>query len=182
MIFKKQNTTTENDFKKLLKFWYNNEDKIITVKKSQYSQFPITVHQLDITNEIENFNLSFSFPKKEYAVCYLQYTDILYGDQEGDKNFHIHTPNWNYVQYYNDNFDGGEIEFENGLIHKPKKGDCLLFTGDEGHKVLNHKNFYHETIAVDGKEVLLNRRWVVVGHIKNEELFHKLYKSKKNLI
>jgi hypothetical protein len=52
------------------------------------------------------------------------------------EEYHGHINHHNYVMFLNDDFDGGELEFENGLKIKPKKGSLAYFNNDERHRVL----------------------------------------------
>ena len=49
--------------------------------------------------------------------------------------YHGHENHHNYLLFLNDDFDGGELEFENGLTIKPKSGGLVYFNNNERHKV-----------------------------------------------
>ena len=51
--------------------------------------------------------------------------------------FHGHKDIYNYVIFLNENFQGGELEFETGVIVKPTKGTLVYFNNNERHKVHN---------------------------------------------
>lgn len=51
--------------------------------------------------------------------------------------FHGHNDIHNYVIFLNDDFEGGELEFEEGLLIKPKKGSVVYFCNNERHRVKN---------------------------------------------
>lgn len=57
-------------------------------------------------------------------------TDLTYGKLHDGYNL------WTMVAYFNDNFEGGEIEFpEHGLKVTPEKGMIVMFPGSELHVV-----------------------------------------------
>jgi hypothetical protein len=51
-------------------------------------------------------------------------------------NFHDHIDPWSFIIFLNENFIGGEVVFKKKEF-KPKKGDMIYFSGEEGHKVNN---------------------------------------------
>ena len=51
--------------------------------------------------------------------------------------FHSHNDIHNYVIFLNDDYQGGELEFEHGVSIKPKKGSIVYFCNNERHRVKN---------------------------------------------
>lgn len=51
------------------------------------------------------------------------------------EDFHGHENIHNYIIFLNDDFSGGELEFENGSIIKPKRGSLVYFNNNERHRV-----------------------------------------------
>ena len=51
-------------------------------------------------------------------------------------DFHGHVNLHNYILFLNDGFTGGELEFENGMTIKPKRGSLVYFNNNERHRVL----------------------------------------------
>lgn len=51
------------------------------------------------------------------------------------EDFHGHENIHNYIVFLNDDFSGGELEFENGSIIKPKRGSLVYFNNNERHRV-----------------------------------------------
>ena len=94
-----------------------------------------------------------------------------------DNHHHFHKNNWTYVLYLNDNFDGGEIEFKNGDRIKPERGDMIGFDETEAHRVIRPYNFKPQTFTHNGMEYTLNRRFSLVGFMK-ENIFGKDIKNK----
>mgnify|MGYP000397200609 CR=1 FL=1 len=67
------------------------------------------------------------FSKVNFEKIRLQKYDSSFNqitDYHGHKNHH------NYILFLNDDFKGGELEFENGLVVKPKRGNHLVY--DQG--------------------------------------------------
>jgi hypothetical protein len=164
MICVFENTIDDTSIIKLLEYWYNNEDKSINTLK----KFNINLTVIEIQDILYTFDIKKTFPTELYAKCYLQYVDESYGKTYNDNKYHTHNPLWSYVQYLNDNYDGGELHFESGLKYKPKKGDMVCFTGDEPHKLTQPYNFKKEYIQTETHNILLNRRWAVAGMMLNK--------------
>ena len=173
-----ENTIEDSSIKKLLEYWYEQKEKMVDIqlKYGTYSLFT-----LEIQNILDSFNIKKRFPISEYSVCYLQYIDDRYGESNNDNKFHHHFPIWTYVQYLNDNYDGGEIHFENGFKYKPKKGDMVCFTGDELHKATKPYNFKSEYITTKYGDILLDKRWAVAGMMGESDFFYKNILEKKIL-
>lgn len=68
-------------------------------------------------------------------------------------NFHIHRLPWSFVIFLNQNFEGGELVFENNT-YSPKTGDMVYFSGDEPHKVNN----------------CIGNRYTLVGFLNNNPM------------
>jgi len=51
--------------------------------------------------------------------------------------FHGHFDIHNYLIFLNDDFEGGELEFDCGVLIKPKKGSIVYFNNNEHHRVRN---------------------------------------------
>ena len=74
---------------------------------------------------------------------------------------HTHTPPYSYVIFLNDNFEGGELIFENIRI-KPKKGQMVYFSREEKHYVDN---------------VICGNRYTLVSFTKDGSIDLKRLKS-----
>ena len=62
---------------------------------------------------------------QKYNNTFEQVTDF-----HGHENFH------NYILFLNNDFEGGELEFKNGVTVIPKKGSLVYFNNNEQHRVL----------------------------------------------
>lgn len=70
--------------------------------------------------------------------------------------FHAHNDIHNYVMFLNDNFEGGELEFECGILIKPKKGSIVYFNNNERHRVLNCKGTRYTLVLSGNKSIDLH--------------------------
>lgn len=103
----------------------------------------------------------------EFIKCYFKKFRIQCVDEniQQIKIPHSHINGYSFVIFLNDNFEGGELIFDN-LIVKPKMGTMVYFTGNEQHRVEN----------------CVGKRWTLVGFLHNN-LFTNLQNSTyKNLI
>lgn len=72
------------------------------------------------------------------------------------EEFHSHENYFNYILFLNDDFEGGELEFENGIIVKPKKGALVYFNNNERHRVLPCKGDRYVFTLLGDYEANLN--------------------------
>jgi len=79
--------------------------------------------------------------------------------------FHGHYTLHSYVIYLNEEYEGGELEFENGLSVKPKTGSLVYFNNNEKHRVKN----------------CIGDRYVFVA-LGDSELDVKYYQRKKTVL
>jgi len=179
MICVFENTIDDVSIRKLLEYWYNHESKSVSILK-KYNSYSLNI--IEIQDILSTFNIKKTFPIELYSVCYLQYIDESYGKTNHDNKYHNHNPLWTYVQYLNDNYDGGEIHFESGFKYKPKKGDMVCFTGDEPHKATQPYNFKKEYIQTETHNILLNRRWAVAGMMLNHNDYFQNNILPKNIL
>ena len=89
--------------------------------------------------------------KKEYctSIRLHRYDESINQLQE----FHGHNDIHNYVIFLNDDFEGGELEFECGILIKPKKGSIVYFNNNERHRVLNCKGTRYSLILSGNKQI-----------------------------
>lgn len=172
MITILENSLTDNDIKKLFSLWFENQKSIIEYNK-KIAQLDILVLKpfLDI------LNLNFMYPLKEYSQIQMQCQNESWGSNDYENSFHTHHEYANlvYVQYLNDNFDGGKLIFETGEEYKPKKGDTVIFPSTLGHYVETPRNFKEIYFNYsDNDSVLLNKRWVVAGFVNSKNSLEKI--------
>ena len=89
-----------------------------------------------------------------FKNCNFKYLRLQFTDETIIQStvFHKHLNPYSFVIYLNDEFSGGELEFENGEVVFPKKGTLVYFTQNEGHRVKN----------------CIGRRWCLVGFLNND--------------
>jgi hypothetical protein len=90
----------------------------------------IKKHKLDIS-----FLHHGTFHNGNFEKIRIQY----YHESLGNvKEHHGHENVHNYVIFLNDDFTGGELQFENGITIKPSTGSLVYFNNNERHRVLPH--------------------------------------------
>jgi len=70
--------------------------------------------------------------------------------------YHGHENHHNYILFLNDDFIGGELEFENGLVINPKRGALVYFNNHERHRVLPCKGDRYVFTLLGNYPVKLN--------------------------
>ena len=129
MIVYQDNFLTKQEIGHLLGLWDDS--------KSVFTQPIISFYAIDLMNK-DNIDLDLTpihnntFQRKLIHKMRLQkynetFTQI--------KHFHEHQNLNNYIMFLNDDFKGGELEFENGLIITPKVGSLVYFNNNERHRV-----------------------------------------------
>jgi hypothetical protein len=117
----------EDEIKYLTGLWDNS--------KVEFSNTAIHFYYIDFVKHSININPihKSKFSNIEFEQIRLQKYDDSFTQvttYHGHRNYH------NYILFLNDNFDGGELEFQNGLTIKPKKGGMVYFNNNEMHRVL----------------------------------------------
>lgn len=101
----------------------------------EFSPYAINFHFIDfIKNNIDTSPIkSGIFPNTKFEKIRLQKYDSSLTQVE---TYHGHSNLYNYIFFLNDNFQGGELEFEMGITIRPKKGSLVHFNNNELHRVL----------------------------------------------
>ena len=168
-----ENSLTDDDILHLFNLWISNKNKIIKNDRN-HAQLDILL----LMPFFNSLNLNYIHPIKNYTQLQLQCQDESWGKNDYENSFHTHEDYADlvYVQYLNDNYEGGRLIFETGEIYTPKKGDTVIFPGTLGHYVETPTNFTNKYFTIDSdNKILLNKRWVVAGFIKPQKL--KIEKS-----
>ncbi len=157
-----KNSLTDNDIIKLFNLWVSHSDSIIENNRS-HAQLDILL-LMPFINEL---NLNYMHESSNYMQLQMQCQDESWGKNEYENSFHTHEySDLVYVQYLNDNYDGGRIIFETGEKIKPKKGDTIIFPGSLKHYVETPTNFKEQFIEIDSNiKFNLNKRWVVAAFL-----------------
>ena len=102
---------------------------------------------------IDNYN-RFSFFKKikyqNYDRLRIQLVD---NSIEMVLQPHTHVTPYSFIIFLNEDFDGGDVIFDNVRV-KPKKGQMIYFSGDQGHFVEN---------------ILSGNRYTLIGFLKDNQ-------------
>jgi len=126
MILIEENFLSENDIEFILTQWNNYT--------TQVSNYPVHFHLLDFNkNKINLSSVRDGFFTNKFEKIRLQRYDENLNQVE---SYHGHKNAHNYVLFLNDGFQGGELEFENGVSVKPKKSTLVYFNNNERHRVL----------------------------------------------
>jgi hypothetical protein len=163
MITVKHNVLSDREVNKLLTLWYDTKPNHIITDGYKYN-----IEAVEILDYIDKLKLSYSFPKEHYRDFILQTIDETHSKAPNHDKYHRHENEWTYVMYLNDNYQGGEIEFTNGTIIKPQVGDVIYFSPEEGHRVKPPYNFTEQYFKYNGKSILMNKRWSLVGFMNSD--------------
>jgi len=129
MIHLINNIITDLECNELISYYKLNENKIIKNENDNVYHF----YGTNIIDEIDMFMFTKRFFKK------LNIVDRLRIQHLNDTINYVETPHGHYLPFsliifLNDEFDGGELIFDN-IIITPKKKQIVYFTGDELHYV-----------------------------------------------
>lgn len=129
MIIYEDNFLNEYEVNYLLGLW--DDDSSYFAKKI------ITFYGIDLKNIHTELDLSpihnNVFQRRFVHKMRLQKYNESFTQVE---EFHGHENIHNYIIFLNDDFKGGELEFSNGLLIKPKRGSLVYFNNNESHRVL----------------------------------------------
>jgi len=163
MIVTKHNILSDTEIEKLLTLWFDTDKNHIITDGYKYH-----IEALEILDYLEELKLNYSFAKEHYRDLILQTIDETHSQAPNHNKFHRHENEWTYVMYLNDNYDGGEIEFINGTVIKPKTGDVIYFSPEEGHRIHPPSNFTEQYFNYNGSDILMNKRWSLVGFMNSD--------------
>jgi hypothetical protein len=124
------------------------------IDKSYYNQSKIyNCYRINIMDAVNKIGTKFD--KCEFEIFRIQ---MINNDIDQSNKFHTHpnTP-YSFIIFLNDNFTGGEVEFENNQKITPTEGTMIYFTSHEAHRVLNCSN----------------DRYTLIGFLKND-MFNKV--------
>ena len=170
-----KNILSDVDIDTIFKFWFDNKQYQVV-----HDDFRYNAIVLNLMGRMKDLNIEYKFDDSLYEdslILSLEELNTNKGMTHYDNHHHFHKNNWTYVLYLNDNFDGGEIEFKNGDRIKPERGDMIGFDETEAHRVIRPYNFKPQTFTHNGIEHTLNRRFSLVGFMK-ENIFGKDIKNK----
>ena len=124
MILFQDNFLNDTEIKFILDKW--NE----SIKT--FSNYAVHFYSVNLLEEDLSKIHHGNFSKVKFDKIRLQKYDETFTQTE---EYHGHENIHNYIIFLNDGFEGGELEFENGLIVKPKKGGLIYFNNNERHRV-----------------------------------------------
>lgn len=128
MILYQDNFLNQSEINHLLGLWDNNKPVHPIMK------YNLTFYYLNfMTNDLDLTPIKDGiFERRKFHKMRLQKYNESINQTE---YFHGHLTTHNYIIYLNEEFKGGELEFENGLLVKPKTGSLVYFNNNEKHRV-----------------------------------------------
>ena len=132
------------DIDQILSMWEDDSIKYSNIGAYFYFN-DLNLRKDKITAKNNFFNT-----QKFEALRLQRYDDSI----EQNPVFHNHYNPYNFIIYLNEGFEGGLLEFTNGIVIKPIKGMLVYFNENEMHRITEHKGL----------------RWVLVGSSKNDFL------------
>ena len=142
LIFEK--FLNEEDIDQILSMWEGGDMKYSNIGAYFYFN-DLNLRKDEITAKNNFFGL-----KKFEALRLQRYDDTI----EQNPIFHNHYNPYNFIIYLNEEFEGGLLEFTNGITVKPIKGMLVYFNENEMHRITEHKGL----------------RWALVGSSKQDFL------------
>lgn len=145
----------KSECEKLIQFYENNKDRVVSINSDM-------VYHFDGITLIDNLN-DFSFFKKiKLNPLFIDRVRVQHVNEQTNfiEEYHTDKEPFTFIVFLNNNFDGGELTYENILV-KPKIGQLIYSTGDEPHYV---------------KKVTKGDRYTLVCFLKQNLEFGKLKK------
>jgi hypothetical protein len=142
-----QNAITDSEIKEFIDYYDSNLDKVIT-PENEYSIYIYKYKGMSIIDNMNDFSFLRRIRYKNYDRLRIQEVD---NTIDMVLNPHTHTPPFAYSIFLNDNYEGGEFIMDN-ITFKPKIGQMVYFSREEGHYVNN---------------VISGRRLTLVGFTKD---------------
>ena len=128
MILYDSNFLNDSEIEYVMSFW--NENRVYEFRKEIIYFDGIELSKGYDFKSIKNGIIN---PSKFNSIRIQRYNEHI----EQITKFHSHNDIHNYIIFLNDNFEGGELEFEDGILIKPKKGSIIYFCNNERHRVKN---------------------------------------------
>lgn len=130
MIVYQDNYLNESEIDHLLSLWDNDRP---AYPRMQYNLNFFFLDLIACNSDLTPIKDGI-FKKEKFSDMRLQKYDESIIQTE---YFHGHYTIHNYIMYLNEDYEGGELEFENGLFIKPQKGSLVYFNNNEKHRVKN---------------------------------------------
>lgn len=152
MIKIEDNIINNSECDELISWYETNQNMSVKYTSNDVYRF----EGIDILDKIPMF----SFTKRYLNNVDIDRIRLQHVNYEIDviEEFHSHVTPYSFVIFLNDNFEGGELIFDNILIN-PKKSRMIYFTGEEKHYV---------------KKVKSGSRYTLVCFLKSKPIFEKV--------
>ena len=132
MISVYKNFLTDSESHELITHYNSNLNNEMITKNKIYSFRGVDIPEKNYYNYKISKKLNLINPQ----ILRIQLID---SSIQTNEYMHSHRMPWSYVIFLNDNFDGGNLIFENIEI-KPEKNKLIVFSGNLKHRVDNVKN------------------------------------------
>lgn len=129
MITSIKNFLTPSQCEYFMKLYEDNLNDSFLIKDKFYSFFAINLIKLNIPFEDIEPRLKGSYYEDRLRV------QSIPTNFEVNENYHIHINYSSFSIFLNDDYEGGELEFENGDIYKPEQGLLVKFHQNDAHRV-----------------------------------------------
>lgn len=149
MIQIQHNFSTNSESIEMIKYFKSNTElvKLFNIEGDSYY-----CKSLSIINNINKFSLFKRFNINQSDFGRRLNIQLINKDLQVLEKHHTHIAPYSFVIFLNDDFEGGELVFDNIYI-KPIKNTIVYFTGDLGHHV---------------KPVIKGDRYTLVGFTYSE--------------
>lgn len=127
-----QDAITDSEIKEFLDYYKNNLNQVVT-PENEYSIYVYKYKGISIIDNLNDFTFLRRIRYKNYDRLRIQEID---NTIDMVLTPHTHTPPFSYIVFLNDDFEGGELIMGN-ITFKPKKGQMIYFSREEGHYVNN---------------------------------------------
>lgn len=149
MIQIQHNFTINSETDQMVNYFKSNPElvKLFNIEGDSYY-----CKSLSIINDIDKFDLFKRFKINSVDFGRRLNIQLINEDLQVLEKHHTHIAPYSFVLFLNDDFEGGELVFDNITI-KPIKNMIVYFTGDLGHHV---------------KPVIKGERYTLVGFTYSE--------------
>lgn len=149
MIQIQHNFATDLESNEMINYFESNPElvKLFNIEGDNYY-----CKSLSIINDIQKFNLFKRFKINQSDFGRRLNIQLINQELKVLEKHHTHIAPYSFVLFLNDDFEGGELVFDNITI-KPIKNTIVYFTGELGHHV---------------KPVLKGDRYTLVGFTYSE--------------
>lgn len=140
MIKIEHNIVNNSECDELISWYQTNQSMSVRYDNNNVYRF----EGIDILQKLYLFSVT----EKILGTAEIDRIRIQHVDKEIDvvEEFHSHVTPYSFIIFLNDDFEGGELIFNNITI-KPKKGQMVYFSGEEKHYVKRVTNGHRYSLV-----------------------------------